>query len=118
MAAATYTRYRDYIAQTLVNYGSSAKSSAAVLTLIVFPSIHASHALDYLDVVGQITGALRLASDDTIAQSRSAGRLEIYLSGQWGSVCNDGFDSTEASLACNELGYRDLERFGIVGDLG
>ena len=43
------------------------------------------------------------------------GRLEIYLMGQWGTVCGEGFDDAEGQLACNQLGFRSLNGTGIVG---
>ncbi|XP_072048755.1 galectin-3-binding protein A-like [Amphiura filiformis] len=47
-------------------------------------------------------GDLKLA-----AGSSSSGRLEIYHDGQWGTVCDDTFDSNNngASVACRQLGF-------------
>ena len=45
-------------------------------------------------------GDLRLAGG---GRSNGNGRLEIYLSGQWGTVCNDGFDDVDATVACLQL---------------
>lgn len=33
------------------------------------------------------------------------GRLEIYMHGIWGSVCEDLFDDIDATVACRQLGY-------------
>ncbi|ELU00189.1 hypothetical protein CAPTEDRAFT_87486, partial [Capitella teleta] len=38
-------------------------------------------------------------------QSKSQGRLEVFYSGQWGTVCDDGFGSEEALVTCRSLGY-------------
>ena len=46
------------------------------------------------------------------------GRLEIFLLGEWGTVCDDGFGSLEGDLACIQLGYRSASRVGNVGELG
>ena len=59
-------------------------------------------------------GDLRLVnSSSTISQ---AGRLEIFLRGEWGTVCDDFFSSTEADVACRQLGYSSASRYGTVGD--
>lgn len=43
-------------------------------------------------------------------RDRREGRLEVFHSGAWRSVCEDGFDIAAASVVCNMLGFGHVGR--------
>ena len=46
-------------------------------------------------------GSVRLAGGANLTD----GRVEIFIFGQWGTVCNYDWDLVDATVACRQLGY-------------
>merc|ERR1712166_1098403 len=50
-------------------------------------------------------GNIRLAAMDSSDHTADVGRLEVKVDGKWGTVCKNGFDDKDATVACKQLGY-------------
>ena len=39
------------------------------------------------------------------------GRIEVNCNGQWGTICDNGFSSTDAWTICKHLGYNSYYNY-------
>ena len=56
-------------------------------------------------------GDVRLVN--ATSNASMSGRLEVYYQGQWGTVCDDGFDSNAAMVVCRQLGLNAIGAMAV-----
>ncbi|XP_055045873.2 scavenger receptor cysteine-rich type 1 protein M130 [Misgurnus anguillicaudatus] len=78
--------------------GLGCTGSESSLSQCSFPGINSicTHSMD----AGVSCQGMRLVGGDSVC----SGRVEILFNDQWGTVCDDNWDMTDAEVVCRELG--------------
>ena len=50
--------------------------------------------------------------------SLSEGRIEVFINGEWGTVCDDFFSGYEGRIVCQQLNYTGILQVAPRGEFG
>lgn len=68
------------------------------------------HLMSILDALVPVTLSVRVQE----GTEPYNGRIEVMYNGEWGTICNMGWDLNDARVFCRQLGYVDVTATGLV----
>lgn len=61
-------------------------------------------------------GTVRLIGPKGSPSTDGKGRVEIFKSEKWGSICSEGFTAKSADVACKQMAYDSGKTLGSPGE--
>lgn len=82
------------------------------ITYITLSTVHTCVCADSSETVDNYS--LRLVGGG----GNSSGRVQVFYKGEWGTICNDGFDMNDGLVICRWLGFERLLRLPHWSEFG
>ena len=90
-----------FTALLIYSISTSAVQSKTCMDNGLFKALHVYQSCIFPGQQSCTHGDVRLAG----GSSNREGRLEVCISGVWGTVCYDGWGRTDSGVVCRQLGY-------------